>query len=65
MSRKDTLDRYHEKGQKDAVDRDYEPPHSGVADKLSGFFSSTDSNRRDVEDKQAYDAGYKNTQKQR
>jgi len=65
MNGKERLDHYHEEGQKDAVDGEYNPPHSGVAEQLAGLFSSTESNTRDIEDKQAYDAGYKNTQNQR
>lgn len=65
MDRKERLDHYHEKGQKDACDHNYQPPHSSVAEQLSGLFSSTESNTRDIEDKQAYDAGYKNSQDQR
>lgn len=56
---------YHDKGQQDGAKGDYSPPHSSVGEQLAGRFSSTESNKRDADDKRAYDADNENAEKQR
>ena len=56
---------YHEKGQKDGANGNYNPPHSSVAEQLAGLLSTTKENERDFEDKRQYDSGYENAKKQR
>ncbi|MGH7593891.1 MAG: hypothetical protein ACRELE_08595 [Gemmatimonadales bacterium] len=52
---------YHNKGARDAVDRDYDPPH-GVADGLLTWGSDEMSDH--AEENAAYDQGYFHTRGQ-
>lgn len=58
---KDPKQHYHDKGQRDAADRDYEPPH-GVVDDLTTWSES--GMRRNSEENRAYDQGYFNSRGQ-
>lgn len=62
MSREDKLKRLHDKGQRDASKRKYEPPH-GILDDLTTW--SDAGMKRNCEENQAYKAGYRNTKKQK
>lgn len=52
---------YHNKGQQDAVDRDYDPPHGQIDDLLTWSDSGMEKMR--IEN-QAYDRGYFHTRGQ-
>jgi|GEM_PF-1427108 hypothetical protein len=57
----DNLEYYHNKGEQDANDRNYDPPH-GVLDSLTTWSDS--GTERMIEENTAYDQGYFHTRGQ-
>lgn len=63
MSRGDELQKYHNDGEQDAANGEYNPPH-GPADILGGKSFSGKSDSEMLEDNEAYDEGRENHQNQ-
>lgn len=61
------MGKYHDKGEQDAAKGygNYNPPHSSIAERLSGFLTSDKELAQQREDKEQYDKGYENGKKQR
>ena len=60
MAESENLQYYHNKGEQDAADEKYDPPHNPI-----GPFSSLFHSHRDVEEVVAYNQGYENTKNQK
>jgi hypothetical protein len=59
---KDRLDHHHEKGQKDAVEGKYDPPHERIEDVIGNIVAGeSDADRAD---RDAYEAGRDNAEGQ-
>ena len=57
---------YNVEGQKDAPQRDFDPPHSSIREQVfGGLLDSNEQTKQKVEDIQSYRAGYENGKNQR
>jgi len=60
---KDRLEHYHDKGQSDAAEGKYDPPHERIEDLIGNIIAGeSDSDRAD---RDAYEAGRDNAQRQK